>query len=449
MDAASDLTSVQSDEVNLPELWRQIQEVRTRIPTIPFPMIDVGIDEGTGTSPERKSNSLLAPPPASASVTGFPRLVVVQPTPTCNIDCKYCYLPGRRLYRRMSFETVRGMNRFFLAGNPNPELRFLWHCGEPLLVSPSFYETAFGVSRDAAPPGCDVRQSIQTNGTLIDERWCDLFIKWDVEVGISVDGPKNLHDANRLDRNGRGTFDRVMSGIQRLKEREIPFSVICVLSADAFDHPDAVWGFMGELGARAVSLNIEQSLGQHRAVGAKETSSLLPRFLRFFRRIMELEDGSTSRVFIHDTQFLRDLIQLGDRDAVRPCTTPLEIVTVNWKGQLSTFSPELLDMVDANGEGFLLGSVEETRRPIDLTKGARFKQIDDAIRTGISRCSKECAVYPICGGGSPASKMSENGDFASTETTWCRLMVQALGKVALEAVERRSRDGLASEGSVN
>ena len=87
MDAVTDLTFVQPDEVNLPELWRRIQEVRTRIPTIPFPMVDVGIDEGTGTSPERKSNSLLAPPPASASGTGFPRLVVVQPTPTCNIDC--------------------------------------------------------------------------------------------------------------------------------------------------------------------------------------------------------------------------------------------------------------------------------------------------------------------------------------------------------------------------
>jgi uncharacterized protein len=129
--------------------------------------------------------------------------------------------------------TVKAIARF-LRGMPlrDPQLSVVWHAGEPLTASIDFYEATFQtLQSDAAPMAfC---HHFQTNGMLINDDWCSLFKRWGIRIGISIDGPKEIHDAHRVDRSKRGTYDRVMRGIAKLQEREIPFTVIGVLTRDA------------------------------------------------------------------------------------------------------------------------------------------------------------------------------------------------------------------------
>ena len=139
-------------------------------------------------------------------------LLIIQPTPFCNINCSYCYLGDRSDKKQITLGTVEAIARFLrdvpVSASP---LAVCWHAGEPLVVPVAFYEQAFNCF--AQTPGAPaVQHSFQTNATLIDDKWCDLFKRWSVRVGVSVDGPRTIHDANRVDRAGRGTFDRVMRG---------------------------------------------------------------------------------------------------------------------------------------------------------------------------------------------------------------------------------------------
>ncbi|MGB6909683.1 MAG: radical SAM protein, partial [Methyloceanibacter sp.] len=165
-------------------------------------------------------------------------LLVVQPTPFCNIDCSYCYLSHRSDTTRMDVATVKAIARF-LRGVPlrEPQLSVVWHAGEPLTAPIEFYEIAFGALQAEAAPTL-FQHHFQTNGMLINDDWCELFKRWSVRIGVSIDGPKEIHDAYRVDRSNRGTYDRVMRGVAKLQEHEIPFTVIGVLTRTALQAPD-------------------------------------------------------------------------------------------------------------------------------------------------------------------------------------------------------------------
>src|SRR6202044_3736696 len=147
--------------------------------------------------------------PTSCAVAPLIRTVVLQPTPFCNIDCRYCYLPQRSATSVMPLATITvAFEKIFASGWASPQLTVIWHAGEPLVLPVSYYEAAFNAIEALRPPWLELRHSIQTNGMLISQEWCDFIRKWHIGVGVSVDGPKQLHDANRVTRSGAGTFDR-------------------------------------------------------------------------------------------------------------------------------------------------------------------------------------------------------------------------------------------------
>src|SRR4051812_29699310 len=159
-------------------------------------------------------------------------LLVLQPTPFCNIDCSYCYLPDRRSTKRMSRETLgQALEWTFTSGLVQQPFTVLWHAGEPLVLPVAFYEEATALLDRANRERVPVRQSFQTNATLLDEEWCEFFLRHDAHVGVSVDGPAFLHDRSRRTRQGEGTLDRVLRGIRLLNDNQVPFDVITVLTA--------------------------------------------------------------------------------------------------------------------------------------------------------------------------------------------------------------------------
>src|SRR5688572_5057298 len=116
-------------------------------------------------------------------------LLVIQPTPFCNINCSYCYLPDRQNARKMSFPTLEQTFAWaFSSGLVRGPFTLLWHAGEPLVMPPAFYDRAAELLAAHDPDGALVTQSFQTNATLIDAEWCALIRRHNIRVGVSVDG---------------------------------------------------------------------------------------------------------------------------------------------------------------------------------------------------------------------------------------------------------------------
>ncbi|MFN9659694.1 MAG: radical SAM protein, partial [Cyanobacteriota bacterium] len=201
-----------------------------------------------------------------SDVAGPLELLVVQATPYCNLDCDYCYLPDRHDRRRLDpalldpiLDTV--LSSPFVSG----DFTLLWHAGEPLMLPPAFYDAAsHRVAAALARHGrgdLRITQAIQTNATVIDERWCDCFVRNGIQVGVSVDGPAFLHDAHRRTRTGLGSHAATMRGIGQLRRHGIPFQVITVLTAAALDHADALFHFYLENGIVDGGFNMEETDG--------------------------------------------------------------------------------------------------------------------------------------------------------------------------------------------
>jgi len=189
--------------------------------------------------------------PADFNPTIKTRLLILQPTPFCNIDCDYCYLPNRASTARMSIPTMRLAARRVIEDSLlGPSLTVVWHAGEPLTLPPAYYDEAIDALQDLLGSRCLLSYSIQTNATLIDDRWCSLFLRHGIRVGVSVDGPAGLHDAHRRTRAGSGTHERVLRGMRCLREQGSGFHVIAVVNPATFAQAEAFVDFFEAEGVR-------------------------------------------------------------------------------------------------------------------------------------------------------------------------------------------------------
>lgn len=364
----------------------------------------------------------------------------MQPTPFCNLDCSYCYLPGRDDRRRLAIPTVEATIRNIIDSRLlGSELTVIWHAGEPLVVPPRFYAEAFERIASLVDGQAAIHHSIQTNGTLIDDAWCDLFRAWSVRVGISIDGPARIHDRHRKTRSGRGTHRDVMRGAQRMQKAGLPFHAIAVVTADALDEPDAILDFFEEFGISDIALNVEEQEGinlRSSLAGAED------RVAGFYRRVFERAVLSNGRLRVREFEQARDAILSGlpefvldeKRYVANEQVQPFEILSVDCEGNFTTFSPELLGQTHPRFNGFALGNVHRDRL-IDVLATPRFRELFGEIMAGVQRCREECRYYFLCGGGAPANKLFENGRFDSTETAFCRNAIQRPLDVTLEVLE--------------
>jgi uncharacterized protein len=166
----------------------------------------------------------------------------------CNLACRYCfYLSKRSLYPesrfRMSDEVQESYIRQLFKTHQAPEVTVAWQGGEPTLMGLEFFRRSIELQQGYLRPGTTIQNTIQTNGTLLDDEWCRFFKQHNFLVGISIDGPRKLHDAYRVDRHGRGTFDRVMQGLSLLKNHGVDFNILAAVHAANGEYPLEVYRF--------------------------------------------------------------------------------------------------------------------------------------------------------------------------------------------------------------
>jgi uncharacterized protein len=185
--------------------------------------------------------------------------VLVKPTGAiCNLDCKYCFFlskemlyPGSRF--QMADDLLETYLRQLLEGHQDPDVALAWQGGEPTLMGLEFFERSVEICEQYKKPGQRVLHTIQTNGTTLDDDWCAFFKKHSFLVGLSVDGPKELHDVYRVNKGGAGTFDQVIRGLDALKRHNVDFNILCTVHAANQHYPLEVYRFFrDELGARHI-----------------------------------------------------------------------------------------------------------------------------------------------------------------------------------------------------
>ncbi len=176
-----------------------------------------------------------------------PFSVVTKPTgAACNLDCTYCFFLSKELLydadgQRMSEATLRTYIANQLDSQPDGDVMLVWQGGEPTMRGLAFYKEAVRLGNALKRPRQNVQHSMQTNGTLLDDDWCEFLAAENFLVGLSVDGPEELHDAYRVNKAGRGTHKRVMRGWELLRKHSVETNVLCTVNAANADHGTEVY----------------------------------------------------------------------------------------------------------------------------------------------------------------------------------------------------------------
>jgi uncharacterized protein len=176
--------------------------------------------------------------------------ILAKPTGAiCNLGCSYCFfLDKEQLYEgdafRMSEESLETYIRQLISMHRTPEVTVAWQGGEPTIMGLDFYRKAIELEERYREPGMSFLNTMQTNGTLLDDEWCAFFAEHDFLIGISIDGPRELHDAFRVNKAGKGTFDEVMRGLRLLQTHGVEFNVLTTVNRINGDYPREIYRFL-------------------------------------------------------------------------------------------------------------------------------------------------------------------------------------------------------------
>ncbi len=183
-----------------------------------------------------------------------PLAVMAKPVGSrCNMRCRYCYYLEKGKYSsnekqsRMKYSLLERLITQTIAASPGPVVSFTWHGGEPTLAGMDFYRKALELEKKHLPRGWQAWNNLQTNGLLLNEGWCRFLKENRFDVGLSIDGPASVHDANRLLPDGSPTFLRVRGAVERLRAAGIEPDLLCTVNAVSEARPLEVYRALREL----------------------------------------------------------------------------------------------------------------------------------------------------------------------------------------------------------
>ncbi|MFE4514254.1 cyclophane-forming radical SAM peptide maturase AmcB [Kitasatospora sp. NPDC056783] len=353
-----------------------------------------------------------------------PRNLVVQPTGFCNLNCTYCYLPDRDDKAPMPTavaEAVAQSASELVNGHHGKPLGLIWHAGEPLALGRRRFTELLQPFEELRRKGL-LEHAVQTNATLIDDEWCDLLTEYGFRVGVSIDGPKDLTD-RRVDRKGRPAFDRIMKGIERLRHRGVPFSLIAVVSRESVNHPDRLLDFLAALRPVSIGINIEELEG----VNTERHPPTREQAVEFWQAVLawsRRQPGGTAPV--------RELERLGrylrmsraqrGGHAQPSRTDPLPTIARN--GDVFLLSPELAGITAPAYNDFRAGNVLDQPIGAILGQAHRLNYVGEFL-TGLEECESTCEFFDYCRGSQAGNRYFEHRTFAVAETDYCRVTEQA------------------------
>ena len=337
--------------------------------------------------------------------------VMAKPTGAiCNLDCEYCFFlskellyPGSRF--RMADELLETYIRQLIEAHRAPEVTVAWQGGEPTLMGLDFFRRAVVYQQRYQKPRTTIQNTIQTNGTLLDDEWCEFFRDNSFLVGLSLDGPREMHDAYRVDKGGKPTFDKVTDAARLMQRHEVDFNILTTVNAANGDHPLEVYRFLrDEVGTRFIQ------------------------FIPIVERINAdgrtfLQEGTTvTDRSVESEQWGRFLIAVFDewvrRDVGTVFVQMFDAALASWAGAppaMCIFSETCGNALALEHNGdlyscdhfvepkYLLGNIAEIEM-IELVASDRQRKFGDDKRDTLPRYCRECEVRFACHGECPKNR---------------------------------------------
>ena len=352
--------------------------------------------------------------------------IVMQPTPMCNLNCRYCYLPDRRSKHFMSPELASKV-ALDVAQLGRP-ITIIWHGGEPLAVGHDRFRSLLEPFRVPALDG-SIEHAVQTNATLIDARWCDIFREYSISVGVSLDGP-DWANINRVDWAGNPSFSKAVNGIRLLQDANIPFNVLVVVSDLAINNAGALYHFFLDFGCKSIGINIEEIEGiNHRSTLSNSTQ--VYGFWRELFRVWRSAPHMRVREITNTIQWMKSVFECERLDS-DPTIIDL-LPTIAWNGDLTLLSPELAGITSTNYGNFVVGNVLYSDLDEVVRGGISARYVQDYV-TGVGDCRNSCDYFSFCGGGHAGNKHAEYGTTNATITLACQMSKKALVNAILESL---------------
>jgi len=343
--------------------------------------------------------------------------VLAKPTgAACNLACKYCFFlskeefyPGSHF--RMSDELLETYVRQYIEAQRTGRVTIAWQGGEPTLMGLDFYRRSVACAAKYARPGMNVEYTIQTNGVLLDDAWCEFLREHNFLVGLSIDGPRPLHDAYRVDKGGHGTFDRAVAAARLLQKHGVEFNILCTVHAANAGRPLDVYRFLrDDLGVQWIQfIPIVERINS-------DGRTLLQEGCTVTGRSVEPEQWGQFLIAVFD-EWVR-------RDVGRMYLPMFESALSAWLGGPAAqciFSETCGDAlaIEHNGDvyscdhfvepDYLLGNIQE-QHLIALAGSQRQRGFGAAKRDTLPQVCRECPVRFACHGECPKNRFIEAPD---------------------------------------
>ena len=358
--------------------------------------------------------------------------VMAKPTGArCNLRCDYCFfLEKDALYPGSDFHMTGEVMEAYIAQTAQaqrvPQVTLAWQGGEPTLMGLDFFRRARAAEAGRVPAGMAVERTLQTNGVLLDDAWCAFLKEHGFLVGLSVDGPQEIHDRYRVNRGGQGTFDQVMRGLSHLRAHGVDFNILCTVNAANQDHGRRVYRFFrDELGATWMQFIpiVERASPETLAVANQGWSERPGQ-----ARLLYTQSGSlVTERSVGGRQYGQFLVDIFEewvrRDVGRVYVQLFDVTLHAYFGEymLCIHAPTCGNgpALEHNGDlyacdhyvepGYRLGNIHETHMAELVASPAQRKFGCDKRDTLTEQC-RACPVRPLCNGGCPKERFVASRD---------------------------------------
>jgi len=325
----------------------------------------------------------------------------------CNLDCGYCYyLDKGELYpdagaSRMADDLLEKYIVQHIEASPKQRILFSWHGGEPTLLGLDYFRRIVALQRKHRPAGRQIINGIQTNGMLLDDRWCRFLKAEGFQVGISLDGPKDLHDVYRLSKRGQGTHEQVVSAFALLKKYAIACDVLCVVHDLNVQQPSVVYRFFRDLGVQY--LQFLPLVSRRGEPGVSEETVPAEAYGAFLSTIFnEWARRDTGRIIIQNfEEALRPYVEVDHAICISRETCG-DVVVVEHNGDVYSCD----HFVDPEHR---IGNIRETPL-VEMLESRAQREFGQSKRDRLPEYCLRCDVLTSCNGGCPKDRFALTPD---------------------------------------
>lgn len=362
-------------------------------------------------------------------------LVVLHPISFCNLDCVYCWsqhdknsffiLPINVLESGVKkISNIPGLNK----------VTYCWHSGEPLVVGLEYYRNALQIIEGTHSSNINVEYSIQTNGILLNDEWACFFKDHNFTVGVSLDGPAEIHNQQRKSKDGKGSFNKTVAGVGTLAKHNVRGGALCVITRNTLKYPaDILFQFFCD---RKIAFNylIEARIGANRNNPHSLSIEDLPALRVYLKRLFELW-VEFSDVYIKDFHML--VTRLFDPSFLNVELNNagcLDVLSINPDGTFFFGNPELAGTMDECFNNFIHGNVLYDNLT-DARQSILFTRQQQEVFAGIKKCKQECPYFAGCRGGNSAHKYFQFKRFDVSSHLTCELNEKIITELFVSAIE--------------